>query len=64
MGVVDTSPFRPAKERRRDAQASQRARPDRLEWAQARGLDARLHLLDMHRMQANVTCAHDTAEAN
>jgi hypothetical protein len=57
MGVADTSPFRPAKGRRRGVQTSQRARPDRLEWAQARGLDARLHLLGMHRMQANVnTC--------
>jgi hypothetical protein len=58
MGVVDTSPLRPAKEWRRGVLTSQRAHPDRLEWAQARGLDARLHLLDMHRTQANAeTCA-------
>jgi hypothetical protein len=57
MGVVDTSPLRPAKGRRRDIQTSRRARPDRLERAQARGFDARLHLLGLHRMQANVnTC--------
>jgi hypothetical protein len=32
---------------------SRRARPDRLERAQVRGLDARLHLLEMHRTQTN-----------
>jgi hypothetical protein len=36
---------------------SSRAHLDRLEWARARGLDARLHLLDMHRTQVNAdTC--------
>jgi hypothetical protein len=64
MGVVDTSPLCPAKGRRRGTQTSQRARPDRLGWAQARGLNARLDLLGMHRTQANVTRAHDTAEAS
>jgi hypothetical protein len=54
MGVMDTSPLRPAKGRRRGIQTSQRAHIDRLEWAQARGLDARPHLLGMHRTQANV----------
>jgi hypothetical protein len=57
MGVVDTSPLRPAEGRRRGIQTSRRAHPYHLEWAQARGLDARLHLLGMHRTQANVdTC--------
>jgi hypothetical protein len=57
MGVVDTSPLRPAKGRRRGVRTSRRAHPDRLEWAQAQGLDARLHLLGLHRTQANVnTC--------
>jgi hypothetical protein len=54
MGVADTSPPRPAEGRQGDVWKSRRVRPDRLEWAQARGLDARLHLLDMHRMHANV----------
>jgi hypothetical protein len=54
MGVVDTSPLRPAEGRRRGVQTSRRAHPDHLEWAQARGLDTRLHLLGMHRTQANV----------
>jgi hypothetical protein len=54
MGVVGASPLCPAKGRRRGVRTRRRARPDRLEWAQARGLDARLHLLDMRRMQ---TCA-------
>jgi hypothetical protein len=58
MGVVDTSSLCPAEGRRRGIWTSRRACPDRLEWAQARGLDARLHLLDMHRTQTNVdTCA-------
>jgi hypothetical protein len=40
------------------AQTSRRAHPDRLERARARGLDAWLHLLDKHQMQANAeTCA-------
>jgi hypothetical protein len=40
------------------AQTSRRARPDRLERAQARGLNTRLHLLDKHQTQANAdTCA-------
>jgi hypothetical protein len=40
------------------ALTSRRAHPDRLERAQARGLDAWLHLLDKHQMQANAeTCA-------
>jgi hypothetical protein len=53
MGVMDTSPLHPTEGRRKDVWTSRRARPDRLERAQARELDARLHLLDMHRTQAN-----------
>jgi hypothetical protein len=61
MGVMGTSPLCPAKGWRRGAQTSQRARPDHLKWAQARGLDARLHLLDVpERMQMPVR-AHGTA---
>jgi hypothetical protein len=54
MGVVDASPLHPAEGRQRGTQTSRRARPNRLEWAQVRGLDAWLHLLDMHRTQTNV----------
>jgi hypothetical protein len=57
MGVVGASPLCPAKGRRRGVRTRWRARPDRLKWARARGLDARLHLLDMHRTQTRVnTC--------
>jgi hypothetical protein len=63
MGVVDTSPLRPAKGQRRGAQISQRARPNHLEWAQARRLVTRLHLLDVpDRKQAPVR-VHGIAEA-
>jgi hypothetical protein len=51
MGVVDTSPLCPAEGRRRDVKIRRRAPLDRLNWAQARGLDAWLHLLEMHRTQ-------------
>jgi hypothetical protein len=48
----------PTEGRRRDTQKSRRGRPNLLEWAQAWGIDARLHLLNMHRTQANAdTCA-------
>jgi hypothetical protein len=49
MGVVDTSRLRPAEGGRRGVRESRKARPDHLEQARARGLDARLHLMDMHR---------------
>jgi hypothetical protein len=45
MGVAETSPSVPRRDGEGTLKTSQRARPDRLEWAQARGLDARLHLL-------------------
>jgi hypothetical protein len=51
MGVVDTSPLCPAKGRRRDVKIRWRAPLDRLNWAQARGLDAWVHFLETHRTQ-------------
>jgi hypothetical protein len=46
--------LRLAEGRRGNVQTSRRACPDCLEWAQARGLDARLHLLEMHQTQTYV----------
>jgi hypothetical protein len=51
MGVVDTSSLRPAEGRRRGTWTSRRACPDSPEWAQARGLDVGLHLLDAGKCQ-------------
>jgi hypothetical protein len=45
MGVVETSPSAPRRDGEGAFETRRRARPDRLERAQARGLDARLHLL-------------------
>jgi hypothetical protein len=45
MGVVETSPSIPRRDGEGAFKTRRRARPDRLEWAQARGLDARLRLL-------------------
>jgi hypothetical protein len=45
MGVVETSPPVPRRDDEGAFKERQRVRPDRLKWAQARGLDARLHLL-------------------
>jgi hypothetical protein len=45
MGVAETSPSVPRRDDEGAFKIRRRARPDRLEWAQARGLDARLHLL-------------------
>jgi hypothetical protein len=45
MGVVETSPSAPRRDGEGAFETRQRAHPDRLERAQARGLDARLHLL-------------------
>jgi hypothetical protein len=45
MGVAETSPSVPRRDGEGALKTSRRARPDRLERAQARGLDARLHLL-------------------
>jgi hypothetical protein len=53
MGVTETSPSVPRRDGEGTYKTNQRAHPDRLKRAQARGLDARLHLLVMHRMQTN-----------
>jgi hypothetical protein len=45
MGVVETSPSVPRRYGKGAFRTRRRASPDRLEWARARGLDARLHLL-------------------
>jgi hypothetical protein len=45
MGVVETSPSVPRRDGEGAFKTRQRAHPDQLEWAQDRGLDARLHLL-------------------
>jgi hypothetical protein len=45
MGVAKTSPSIPWRDGEGAFKTRRRARPDRLEWAQARGLGARLHLL-------------------
>jgi hypothetical protein len=53
MGVTETSSFVPRRDGEGTYKTSRRARPDRLKGAQARGLDARLYLLEVHRMQTN-----------
>jgi hypothetical protein len=45
MGVAATSPSAPRRDSEGAFKTSRRARPDRFEWAQARGLGAWLHLL-------------------
>jgi hypothetical protein len=45
MGVAETSPSVPRRDGEGTFKTRRRAHPDRLEWAQARGLDAWLHLL-------------------
>jgi hypothetical protein len=45
MGVAETSPSVPWRDDEGAFKTRRRAHPNRLEWAQARGLDARLHLL-------------------
>jgi hypothetical protein len=45
MGVAETSPSVPRRDGEGAPKTSRRAHPDRLEWAQARGLDAWLHPL-------------------
>jgi hypothetical protein len=53
MGVMETSPFVSRGDDEGTDKTSRRAHSDRLERAQARGLDARLHFLEMHRMRTN-----------
>jgi hypothetical protein len=45
VGVAETSPSVPRRDGEGAFKTRRRARPNHLEWAQARGLDARLHLL-------------------
>jgi hypothetical protein len=57
MGVMETTPSVPWRDGEGAFRIRRRARPDRLEWAQARGLDARLHLLgctERERYQSRV----------
>jgi hypothetical protein len=58
MGVTETSPSVPRRDGEGMYKTSRRAHPERLKWAQARGLDARLHLLVMHRTQTNAKYMH------
>jgi hypothetical protein len=62
MGVVDASPLCPAEGRRRGIWTRQRARPDHLDWAQARGLDAQLHFLVCTERRRASMRAHGTTE--
>jgi hypothetical protein len=57
MGVAETSPSVPRRDGEGAFKTRRRVRPDRLEWAQARGLDARLRLLgctERERYQSRV----------
>jgi hypothetical protein len=62
MGVVETSPSVPRREGEGAFRARRRARPDRLEWAQDRGLDARLHLLGCTERGSYQSCACDRGQ--
>jgi hypothetical protein len=57
MGVAETSPSVPRRDGEGAFKTSRRARPDRLERAQARGLDARLHLLGCTECRQRQLCA-------
>jgi hypothetical protein len=59
MGVVETSPSVPQRDGEAALETRQRARPDHLEWAQARGLDKRLHLLGCTERENYQSCACD-----
>jgi hypothetical protein len=59
MGVVETSPSVPPRDGEGAFRTRRRARPDCLEWAQARGLDARLHLLGCTERESHRSCACD-----
>jgi ribosome modulation factor len=63
MGVAETSPSVPRRDVEGAFKTSRRARPDRLERAQARGLDARLHLLGRTERRKCQLCARGTTEA-
>jgi ribosome modulation factor len=63
MRVAETSPSVLRRDGEGAYKTSRRARPDRLERAQARGLDARLHLLGCTERRRCPTRARGTAEA-
>jgi hypothetical protein len=56
MGVVETSPSVSRRDGEGAFKTRRRARPDRLEWAQARGLKARLHLLGCTERERHQLC--------
>jgi hypothetical protein len=57
MGVAETSPSIPRRDGEGAFKTRRRARPDRLEWAQAQGLDARLHLPGCTERENHQSCA-------
>jgi hypothetical protein len=59
MGVAETSPSAPRRDDEGAFKTSRRAHPDPLEWAQARGLDARLHLLGCTKLKQYQSCVCD-----
>jgi hypothetical protein len=59
MGVVETSPSVLRRDDEGVFKIRPRARPDRLERAQARGLDARLHLLGCTEREKYESCTCD-----
>jgi hypothetical protein len=63
MGVTETSPSVPRRDGEGTCETSRRAHPDRLEQAQAWGLDARLHLLGSTERRRCQIRACSTTEA-
>jgi hypothetical protein len=63
MRVAETSPSIPRRDGEGAFKTSWRARLDHLERAQARGLDARLHLLGCTKHRQCQSCARGTTEA-
>jgi hypothetical protein len=63
MGVAETSPSVSRRDGEGAFKTSRRARPDRLEQAQARELDARPHLLGCTKRRKYQLCARGTTEA-
>jgi hypothetical protein len=59
MGVVETSPFVPRRDGEGAFKTRRRAHPDRLKRAQARGLDAWLHILGCTEREGYQSCARD-----
>jgi hypothetical protein len=57
MGVLETSPSVTRRGGEGAFRTKRRAHPDRLEWAKARGLDARLHLLGCTERKNHQSCA-------